>query len=263
MNTGRTVVFQSFRNVDVPAWLNRCLQTVQFWSRAKGYEYLFVDDRFFDCVPDWYREKVLGQKQLMSDLARLILARELLDKGYERVIWIDADVAVFDPDRFDLPLTSAFCREIWVTRIASLFTYYRRKVNNAVAVFTRDNGFLDEYIEDCQRIVRQKRGTLSPGEVGTVYLTKRYRQNHYPLIRSVGLFSPILLQGIAAGNERLIACYLRRMGSPIYAANLTLSYRNRSFRGVEMQDAMYEEILDELLRTQGELINRHAPRSAD
>lgn len=259
MNTPRSIVFQSFRQVDVSAWVTRCLQTVQAWAQAKGYEYLFMDDKLFDHVPDWYQEKVQGQKQLMSDLARLILARELLAQGFERALWIDADVAVFDPDQFDLPLTSAFCQEVWVTRIAGLFTCFRRKVNNAVAVFCPNNGFLDEYIEQCQRIVRQKRGPFAMGEVGTVYLTKRHRRGEFPLIRSVGLFSPILLQAIAARKERLIARYLRHMGSPIYAANLTLSYRNRAFRGVLMRDEMYDDILEQILRTKGEIINRYAP----
>jgi hypothetical protein len=49
---------------------------------------------------------------LVSDLARLTLARDYLAQGYDRALWVDADVVVFDPDALaldppELPTRSA------------------------------------------------------------------------------------------------------------------------------------------------------------
>jgi len=53
----RTVVYQSFRTENVPAWISRCLESVRLWAGAKGYDYRFIGDEIFDLAPGWYREK--------------------------------------------------------------------------------------------------------------------------------------------------------------------------------------------------------------
>ncbi len=50
-----TVVFQSFRTRDVPAWITRCMETARAWAALRGFDYQFLDDRFFDRIPDRYR----------------------------------------------------------------------------------------------------------------------------------------------------------------------------------------------------------------
>ena len=100
----RSVVFQSFRTADVSPWQERCLRSVREWASSRGVEYRFVDDSFFERCPAWYREKVHADKLLMSDLARLIVARELHDEGFERVVWVDADLLVVAAAGFDAGL---------------------------------------------------------------------------------------------------------------------------------------------------------------
>ena len=59
----RTLVFQSYRTVDVPAAIERSMRSVRNWASARGHEYAFHDDTFFDAVPAWYRERVPTNKE--------------------------------------------------------------------------------------------------------------------------------------------------------------------------------------------------------
>src|ERR1700737_2412763 len=95
----KTVVHQSYRTHDIPAWLRSCMQSVATWARNQMFEYQFIDDRLFDYVPDWYRRGAGDNVQVVTNLARLLMARSLL-ADYERTIWVDADVLVFDQDAF-------------------------------------------------------------------------------------------------------------------------------------------------------------------
>src|SRR5258706_16177245 len=88
----RTVVYQSYRTNSVPTWITRCLESVREWAKCQGFDYVFIDDRLFEYAPQWYRTKVKDDILLISDLARLKLAKEFLDQKYQRTIWVDADV---------------------------------------------------------------------------------------------------------------------------------------------------------------------------
>jgi hypothetical protein len=80
-------------------------------------------DEFYDlCGPEYLKH---GNKnpQAITNLARLVATRQQLDAGYQRVIWLDADVFVFDAAQlvFNFPaehLTTgyAFGREVWLSR---------------------------------------------------------------------------------------------------------------------------------------------------
>ncbi|HKR00652.1 MAG TPA: hypothetical protein VJT09_08260 [Pyrinomonadaceae bacterium] len=266
----KTVVYQSYRTTDVPGWISRSMQTVREWAALKGFAYVFVDDRLFDYTPAWYRQKVNNQIQLVSDLARLELAREFLLGEFERTIWVDADVVVFDADRLEIDVTEeyAFCHEVWVEKLSFLRAarrglkgfrwggvYCRRRVNNAVAVFTRGNSMLDFYIHACQRIVKNKRGDISNLEVGTHFLTELHRKFPLPLLRNIGLFSPHLMLDIATGGRRIAEIYLKEFGSPVWAANLCASYANKEYEGLTVGDDAYHTVLDRLLETGGKAVN--------
>ncbi len=47
----KTVVHQSYRTEDVPGWIRRCLRGGRDLSQAKGYDYRFAGDEFFDLLP--------------------------------------------------------------------------------------------------------------------------------------------------------------------------------------------------------------------
>ncbi len=44
--------------------------------------------------------RILNIVLLMTDLGRLELAREFLDHRFERTIWVDADIVVFNAAKF-------------------------------------------------------------------------------------------------------------------------------------------------------------------
>lgn len=269
----KTVVYQSYRRSEVPEWIARCMQTVRDWAALKGFDYVFVDDRLFDYVPAWYREKVNGQVQLVSDLARLEIAKELLAKGYERTVWVDADVVVFDAERFDILITEgyAFCREIWLEKLGLVralrwglggLSWPRRvqpmfRVNNAVTLFTKDNSMLDFYVHACKLLVRNKAGEISKLDVGTFFLTGLYGSLRFPLLTDMALFSPVVMHDIAHGRGDYVKLYIEEFGFPVRAANLCASYAGEKYNGLAMCDRLYGVVLDRLIATKGAVVNSY------
>ncbi len=253
----KTVVYQSYRTEDVPGWITRCLKTVRDWADRKGFDYEFIDDRLFDYVPKWFREKVEGNKVLMSDLARLELAREFLGIGYKRTIWVDADIVVFDPDRFDIEVTEeyGFCREVWIKRTQEGTGLATGRVNNAVTVFVTGNSMLDFYIHACKSIVGNRSGEFPNIVIGTAFLTVLYRALRFPLIDNVGLFSPPVTNDIAGGGGAMVDAYMKAFGRPLRAGNLGASFHNKKLNGVFMTDSVYDRAIDNLLETKGNALN--------
>lgn len=255
----KTLVYQSYRTVNVPGWISQCMVSVQAWAQAQGFEYRFVDDRLFDYVPDWYRQRVQGGICLMADLARLELAREYLATGYDRAIWIDADVLVFDPERFrvDVEREYAFCKELWIYPSPKGGYTGKWAINNSVCAFVRPNSALDFLIHACKRRVASQPRVTSPTYVGTDFLKELHKLVPFQLLSSVGLFGSTIMAAIAQKNETVLRIYAQNYASPIYAANLCHNIRSTSMHGVKMEDSIYESVIEQLLATRGDIINRH------
>ena len=75
-NTLKTIVYQSYRTHDVATWLQRCMRSTRGWAATQGFDYRFIDDSFFDCLPDWYRRSAGGNMQVLANLARLVVAKQ-------------------------------------------------------------------------------------------------------------------------------------------------------------------------------------------
>ncbi len=187
------------------------MHTVRSWAAHKGFSYEFVDDRLFDYLPGWYARKVGGHKLLMSDLARLELAKDLLGKGYDRAIWVDCDIVVFDPGAFEIDVEAdcSFCKEVWVWADRDGGKRSRVGVNNAVCVFLSNSGMLDFYIESCKSIVREAKGELHPNLIGTRLLTALSRRRELRHLTNVGLFSPQVTHDLVEGGGRFLDAYVR------------------------------------------------------
>lgn len=225
------------------------MQTVKTWAESQRFDYCFIDDELFSYVPTWYREKVANNILLISDLARLMLAKKLFSEGYERTIWVDADIVVFNPEKFTIDTTQeyAFCRELWTMLRQDGAMQASPRVNNAVTVFINPNHFLDFYIHACETIVSQ---TSQPTglTVGTAFLTELYKIIPFTLINEVSALSPILMRFIANNNEPAIRAYMQSYGFPCYAANLCSSFRNTlAFGSIFMNDELYENVISKLL----------------
>ena len=247
-----TLIYQSYRTHNVPLWISRCLQSVQSWSRDNGYEYRFIDDTLFEYAPDWYRQKVQNNVQLVSDLSRLLLARKFLQEGFQRVIWIDADMLIFKPESFQIEATTgaSFCREIWVDADKEGTIIHQKKINNSVSVFHQQAPLLDFYIEACLKIVETS-DKITPVLVGTAFLTELNKIYPLSLLRNVGIISPALVCDILSCQNDFIDKYQEWHGSPVYAANLCGSMDNKTFNGVKINENAMEKVVEKLLQHKG------------
>ena len=66
-----TLVVQSFRQTDVPAWISLCMQTVRDWASLHHMSYRFVGDELFGLLPEWVRQKAAHEITVLSDLAKI------------------------------------------------------------------------------------------------------------------------------------------------------------------------------------------------
>jgi len=249
----RTLVFQSYRPTGVPLAIERSLASVRRWAEARGHDYRLIDDRFFDVVPPWYRERVGDNKLVLANLARLVVARDALAEGYDRAIWLDADVVVFDPEAFDVTTRDgfAFCRETWVERQGyDLVAGFR--VNNAVCAFDRGNRFLDYALWAHEALVRDRPDRVYRFGTSTALLTAVHVASPLPLVHGVGVLTPAIVREIAEHGDgpasRLLAS---RHGHPIHAANLTYSMVGVPHNAVVATAAHYDAAVERLLATSG------------
>lgn len=248
----RTVVVQSYRRHDVPPWIARCLASVASWAGAHGHTYRFVGDEMFDLLPPRYRLRTSHHVQMLADLGRLLLARDLLAEGFDRAIWLDADLLVTAPDAFAIPTAQPFylCREVWV-ELEGGVPRVSERVNNCACSFTAAATFLPFYIDACQQLVRDTAGALSPLLVGTTFLSALDRVLPLPKLRDVALVSPHMLLELAAGGGPCLEAYRERFASPIRAANLCASFRGLALRDaagrpVVLDDACFDRALGAL-----------------
>jgi hypothetical protein len=230
----------------------------------QGYNYRFFDDELFDYAPDWYRNRINNQIHLVADLARLNVAKQFLDNGYEKAIWIDADVLVFAPTQFTLPLDKSFsfCREIYVSYDEQSKLVAYRRVNNAITLMTKGSSFLDFYIDTCKSIVAN-RSKLQHTSVGTSFLTAMNQQIPIDHINQVGLYSPLVMRDIAEGHGDALALYVKAFGAENYAANLCFTFNAVDTLGVKMTPDLFERVIDTLCDTQGQVVNQYLRSEKD
>ncbi len=222
----KTVVYQSFRTQGVPSWIEACLSSVRGWASLQGFDYRFYDDSFFDLVPRGLFARASRYKCVLADYARLVAAKDLLREGYDRVIWLDADALVFAPEKFAIHVESgyAFCREVWLDRIVFGKPHFRLTVNNAVSVFCRDETIIDFYLDAANEILGGSK-PLDSISIGTEFLSKLQRAHPFPLLKTVGIFGPVMAPRYLQNDGRFLRPYLNYQTSPIHAANLCLSHQ--------------------------------------
>ncbi|HEY1695320.1 MAG TPA: hypothetical protein VGG39_24295 [Polyangiaceae bacterium] len=288
----KTVVFQSCRIENVPSWLSACQESVRRWTESQGHDYRFLDDRFFECVPEWLRHKVRNGKLPMSDYARLHHARAFLEGGYERAIWLDSDVVVFDPEAFSRnngKRSFAVTREVWLEMVDSsllaaassprsltleedrrlqrlalqggasgtgeLRPHCFHQVANAVLFFDTGCALLPFYLSAIESYARDARGPIQPIVFGPRFLTTLHQVARFPLVRDVGMLSPLVLDDLYAGTVEHARFYMKEFAEPMSAANVCASFAGSVARGVEMTDERYERAIRRLLDSRGACLN--------
>jgi hypothetical protein len=131
------------------------------------------------------------------------------------------------------------------------------KINNAIAVFTSTSTKLEYFINAIKSHIESKPSqNIGFGDAGTTLFAKLHRQNRLPVLRTVGLFSPLILEDIVGRKERYIQKYMKAFGNEIQAANLVHSGFNSNWMGVDLGNELYERVIDRLLETRGEIMNK-------
>ena len=220
-----TLVLQSHTEPLPYPWLADCLASVRAWAGANGFDYRFIDDVLFSVLGAEFDDVVARRKVVATDVARLLWLQRLLRDEYERVVWIDADVLVLEPDRLQLPPDDhAFGREVWVQRDGRRLRAYR-KIHNAVMCFSRGNDVLDFYLHAARRIVLAHDGPMAPQLVGPKLLTALHNVVSFPVIETAAMLSPLVAADLLGGDGAALRLFNARSTVVPAALNLCGSMR--------------------------------------
>jgi hypothetical protein len=224
LNPATVLVVQSCSPAQQQSWIGSCLESVQQWADSQGYDYRLVGDEIFRLVPDWYRDKTGSKKPVATDYARLVLLQQALDEGYAEVIWLDADVLVFDEGlALGFEGSCAFGQEIWVQPVDDTFAA-RRNVHNAVCVFRKGCPVLPFLIQTVASIIgRIDPAHIAPQVVGPKLMTALHSICGFSLLPQVGALSPAVVADMCAGSGPALNLLRRKSIVKPQAVNLCAS----------------------------------------
>ena len=226
------IVFQSAPETRAQ-WVDVAMASVERWAERHGAEYRVLHDpEFFGPVPDWVLRKSTAWINPVTDLARLLVARELTNT-YATVVWVDSDVIIWAPDHLPLPTPrdAAFASELWMERWPDGTLHFLDNISNFICAFAAQTPFLGRHIADVLGTLREALEPLKLGAAGTALLTRRYDPGAFEIIHGVGNFSPVFIEAIAAGRIPDVEAFQKRLEGPLVAANLCLSHESRPFQG--------------------------------
>ncbi len=217
------IVVQSHTQPLPHAWLQTCIESVKKWAALNQFAYHYFDDELFSFIPVEIYENTKDQKVIATDLARLKILQDYLNKGFETVIWCDADFLIFNPNKFKLTEEAyALGREVWVqedvNNSGKLVTHV--KVHNAFMLYRKNNAFLDFYTETAEKLLIKNTGTIPPQFIGPKLLTALHNIAQCPVQETAGMLSPLVMKDIAAGGGEAIDMFRQKSVSKVYAANL-------------------------------------------
>lgn len=255
------IILQAYEGRTTPDWIARCMQSVQSWAASQGHDYRF-SPLLFDRIPEWFRRHCAPEIGPLTDLGRLCLMQALFDEGAEDVVWIDADVLVFDPENFHLPVRPGFLviDEVTVGPGAQGEPFASaRGVNGAVLGASRGHALFGIYRDAIESLVRDCRPGAVPRTIAGPQLLTVLAQTHVMArLTSVGLFTPAILNDLVHGRDAMPRFFSQTFGHRVAAANLCHFYRDTL---IEQQaptyDAVMLKVIGCLLDSRGEIINRH------
>lgn len=219
-----TIVLQSYRVDNVPGWIGTCMDSVRDWAKASGFAYSRVGDALFDLLPGDLAGLGAPPALPATDLARLLWIRKLLDEGWARVLWLDADILVTAPQDFaiDPARGHLLCRELWTWHDEGGLKG-RWLVNNCAMAFASGSYFLDRYIAACVDLARNAAAPLSRLALGPDLLTQWDKSEPLPQIRTVPTLSPLLIGVALHGDRGPIDSFAKAWNAPIHAVHLCRS----------------------------------------
>lgn len=237
-----TLVVQSHRIPLAYRWIQTCLDSVRSWCELNEYEYRFIDDELFEYLPGRLQEKT-QHKVVASDLARLLLLQDALKRGYQTVIWLDADFLIFNLSEFVIPDQSyAVGREVWVQKDIKGKLKVYKKVHNAFLMFRSGNPFLEFYIETAERLLMNNLGSMPPQFIGPKLLTALHNVSLLPVMNGAGMLSPMVIKAMLKGEGMAIDLFLEHSPQLITGANLCISSCEKN----EVSNKEMEQLIDSL-----------------
>jgi hypothetical protein len=241
-----TLVYQS-HPPRAPAWIRRCTASARQWADRNGYAYRLLGDELFAGVPIEITMKALSRLP-MTDMGRLLWAERLLSE-YERVVWIDADVLVFDPERFVVDSDASFmvCREVLMkTGVGKPRAVVGR--NPSVLVVRRGTPFLRRWLDEMRRHAAKAEG-LGDADFGREMLRRLAKGERLAAIENVGHFNASVLKEIHGARGPVLGAMMKASGVPFAAANLCGHY--------PLPATVYTRIVDRLMDGAGAVVNDH------
>ncbi len=245
----RTLILQSCPG-KIPGWLQTCLDSTAAWARRWDYEYRLLGDELFAQVPGWYMEKIGGRLPIAADLGRLQWARRLLDQDQaDWVVWLDADVLVFAPNRWQLsPVPDcSLGYELWLQAVENKQGHtIHKNVHNAFCTFRRGGSTLPFLIDTTLGLMERVDGQhISPQFVGPKLLTSLHNIVGFNLEAHAGAISPLLAEVLLQQKDLnqpdgMLAKYCRKLPANVYAANLCAS--------LQPSPAHMEQLINTLLQ---------------
>lgn len=224
-------------------WIERCLQSVAHWAERSGLERRLIGDELFDPVPASWRAAAGPEKLPLTDYARLLWIERLLGEGYERVIWLDADVLMLDMN-FVPPPGDFFCREMWVYRRPDGRDGALDSINNCAMGFVSGSALLDWYRTACAEAPSEK--PLSRLALGPDMLKRRHRASPLPWTEAIPTLSPLMIRGILRGDKELLETFLWEWKAPMAAAHLCSSLREPPDGAEPAQRSVMDAAIDRL-----------------
>lgn len=229
-------------------WYQSCVDSVRDWSQRRGYEYLWLDDAMLHMLPEQLRRKTAQQPVVAADLGRLRALQQGLEQGFDRVVWIDADTLIIDPERLQLPdVDHAFGREIWIQhatrgneKIAPGALSPDRlrvydKIHNAFMCFSRGNPFLDFYHYAAERLVSAHQGPMVSQFVGPKFLATLNNLLDLPVVEEAAVLCPLVARDLLSEGGHRTALQLFRRHSTKAPAALNLC--GSMVKNAELNDA--------------------------
>lgn len=255
----RVIVLQSFRNHDVPVWVDLCRESARAWADLRGWSYEFIGDEFLDFAPARLRAACGANVWSLTDICRLEWMKSKLAIDADVAIWVDIDMLVFAPERIDMRLSRShgFSYELYFSGGAA-----HHGVNNALMFYRRGAPMLDRYLSLCVDAL-----ALAAGEPGRTSLGP-------DLLRSLNIDAEHVIEGVNILNFDALChvCGVTEGRIPAYvagpsrrqfgAANLCLNERH-AFHGEQRRDydMVVEAAARALLKNRGEAAPAASPSS--
>jgi hypothetical protein len=225
---------------------------VRAWAASRAFDYeLSGDDSFALCGED-YLARVGGNVRSITNLSRLILVQRAHAAGYDRAIWIDADIFVFAPEQFRIEVASryAFARETWIARRGADEWFAQAGVNNSVFVCMAGEPDL-AFLIGAIRHIALHRTITSNYQVGGEVIKGLRASLGFPALDNVGMFSSDVVGALARREAPVLHALARFHATPIHAANLCAG----SHYEPACTEADALAAIDVLASTRGEVVN--------